>query len=340
MRTLATKQPSNQDSAHQKPVRATPVPVARSLSTGLAGSAMLQRKPGCACGGGCPLCQEQALLQTKLKISEPGDVYEQEADLIADQVMQIPEPRIQRRDFLNTFSTIGQTNYRFDTFIITERDLSDAEIIARLKALPRNQLIEYRDRVADVAVKEYINNLLANQTSLEIALSIDLGSPPFVYKIGPLTVTVKQDTTDSTLIDAAKTKYKLPGKIKWKSKGGKIASFKYKHEVWIQTNYRPDTSPAAASGYGRGRTEEDIKADRTSLGFHEGSHVLDILQYLREHPVPRFTGKVSMPLTDFKRLANNHKSLIKLYETEMEKYLIEKGDCVGIKADFCPESVP
>lgn len=38
MRTLATKQPSHQDSAHKKPVRATPVPVARSLFTGLTDS--------------------------------------------------------------------------------------------------------------------------------------------------------------------------------------------------------------------------------------------------------------------------------------------------------------
>jgi Domain of unknown function (DUF4157) len=97
MRTFVTKQPSNQDSVHQKPVRATPVPVVRSLSIGLTGSAMLQRKPDCACGGGCPRCQEAALLQTKLKISEPGDEYEREADLIADRVMRMPEPSIQRQ---------------------------------------------------------------------------------------------------------------------------------------------------------------------------------------------------------------------------------------------------
>jgi hypothetical protein len=71
------------------------VPVARSLSTGLTSSAMLQRKPDCACGGGCPRCQEAALLQTKLKISEPGDRYEQEADRIAEEVMRMPEPSIQ-----------------------------------------------------------------------------------------------------------------------------------------------------------------------------------------------------------------------------------------------------
>jgi hypothetical protein len=52
---------------------------------------MLQRKPNCACGGGCPRCQEALGIQTKLKISEPGDRYEQEADRIADEVMRIPD---------------------------------------------------------------------------------------------------------------------------------------------------------------------------------------------------------------------------------------------------------
>ncbi|MCY7272246.1 MAG: DUF4157 domain-containing protein [Phormidesmis sp. CAN_BIN44] len=58
---------------------------------------LLQRKPSCACGGGCPRCQESALLQTKLKISEPGDRYEQEADRVADEVMRMPEPTSQRQ---------------------------------------------------------------------------------------------------------------------------------------------------------------------------------------------------------------------------------------------------
>ena len=31
-------------------------------------------------------------LQAKLKISQPNDIYEQEADRVADQVMRMPEP--------------------------------------------------------------------------------------------------------------------------------------------------------------------------------------------------------------------------------------------------------
>lgn len=33
-------------------------------------------------------------LQAKLKIAEPGDVYEKEADTVADQVMRMPEPQM------------------------------------------------------------------------------------------------------------------------------------------------------------------------------------------------------------------------------------------------------
>lgn len=64
---------------------------------------LLQRK--CACGnaasaaGTCAECQgKQALsLQTKLRISEPGDEYERESDHIADQIMRMPEPSLQRQ---------------------------------------------------------------------------------------------------------------------------------------------------------------------------------------------------------------------------------------------------
>src|SRR5882724_13613326 len=56
---------------------------------------LLQRK--CACGGTpgptgeCEACRKKRLaLQTKLTVNHPGDIYEQEADKIADRVMNTP----------------------------------------------------------------------------------------------------------------------------------------------------------------------------------------------------------------------------------------------------------
>ena len=95
-------------------------PPAPAVPLRLSQSGILQRK--CACGsaagmsGECEECSKKKRLglQTKLKVNDPGDVYEQEADRIADQVMAAPAhsvvsgapPRIQR------FS--GQSNEQVD----------------------------------------------------------------------------------------------------------------------------------------------------------------------------------------------------------------------------------
>ncbi len=54
----------------------------------------------CPCGGGCPRCKNgeatidrninlTKTIQPKLKVSQPGDMYEQEADRVADQIMRM-----------------------------------------------------------------------------------------------------------------------------------------------------------------------------------------------------------------------------------------------------------
>lgn len=47
----------------------------------------------CACGGGCPRCQEGAsALQPRRAISRPGDPLERQADQTAEQIMRTPAP--------------------------------------------------------------------------------------------------------------------------------------------------------------------------------------------------------------------------------------------------------
>jgi len=69
------------------------------------GVSVLQRQ--CACGGSpgpsgeCARCRKKRLLgsplQTKLRINQPGDRFEREADRMADVVMRMPEPGLQRK---------------------------------------------------------------------------------------------------------------------------------------------------------------------------------------------------------------------------------------------------
>ena len=98
MRTLTPKQPSSH-SAKRKPVQIKHAPSlqVRNFSLLSTREPVVQRKADCACGGGCPRCQENLGIQTKLRIGEPGDKYEQEADRIADQVMRMPESSVQRQ---------------------------------------------------------------------------------------------------------------------------------------------------------------------------------------------------------------------------------------------------
>ena len=48
----------------------------------------IMRKAGCACGGGCPACQAKS---NDLKVSQPNDPAEIEADQVADRVIRMAE---------------------------------------------------------------------------------------------------------------------------------------------------------------------------------------------------------------------------------------------------------
>ena len=44
-----------------------------------------------------PLTAQPPLLQAKLTVGQPDDEYEREADKVADTVMRMPEPALQRK---------------------------------------------------------------------------------------------------------------------------------------------------------------------------------------------------------------------------------------------------
>ena len=56
-----------------------------------------RKRNACACGGTCPRCLAETAIQPKLRIGAPNDKYEQEADHVADQVMRMPVPQVQRQ---------------------------------------------------------------------------------------------------------------------------------------------------------------------------------------------------------------------------------------------------
>src|SRR5262245_40505025 len=71
--------------AKAKPERPTPARAMEAVAIPpVAGPA------GCACGGGCPRCQQKSPVQTKLRVSQAGDALEREADPVAEQIVNTP----------------------------------------------------------------------------------------------------------------------------------------------------------------------------------------------------------------------------------------------------------
>ena len=102
MRALALPSSEAANPLKQFGPKAQPVPVAPLFPKSASiNSSFIQRKAGCACGGDCPTCAAEETtpggIQTKLQLSSPGDQYEQEADRVADQVMRVPDPVVQRQ---------------------------------------------------------------------------------------------------------------------------------------------------------------------------------------------------------------------------------------------------
>ena len=76
-------------------------PSAESIATELGSMHTAQRAPVLLAlqqtHGNQYVQQVVAGIQAKLKIGQPGDMYEQEADRLADSVMRMPIPRVYRQ---------------------------------------------------------------------------------------------------------------------------------------------------------------------------------------------------------------------------------------------------
>ena len=91
---IAVAKKPHQDNTHKKrhDTVHSPLKNAHSINNGYQTSII---QLICPCDGGCPRCAP--IIQPKLIIGQPDDKYEQEADRVADEVMRMPEPRLQRQ---------------------------------------------------------------------------------------------------------------------------------------------------------------------------------------------------------------------------------------------------
>jgi hypothetical protein len=168
---------------------------------------------------------------------------------------------------------------------------------------------------------------------------VDVATVSVNFSTNGFDVAIAPDTIDRSLGDKAKTRVDITwGNIDYISRpskggGGIVTSFTGPPTpiVFIQTRYGPGVTAASPSGYGRGTTPEDIAGGRlaprsTSLGFHEGSHGLDYVDFLENNPPPQFTGTVGMSTADFKAAITQWQEDNRAYEREIEEFSTRRTD--------------
>src|SRR5712692_6888931 len=157
MRALATKIDSNGTVARSYcGAKQGLAPLASPIFISSVNSA-LQRKPSCACGGGCGRCQQEAHhshIQTKLAISTPGDRYEQEADRVAEQVMRMTERHSATRSSVEAHQSTPLLQRKCAACGVEQADASPEEE----QAVQRKEIVGDVPRVI-AGVDEHINSL-------------------------------------------------------------------------------------------------------------------------------------------------------------------------------------
>lgn len=114
---------------------------------------------------------------------------------------------------------------------------------------------------------------------------------------------------------------------KW-TKDGKVEGVTITKKLIIETVYAAKASAASTSEYGRGSLKKDIKEGHGTLGFHEGSHGTDFINYVTTHPFPEIVIESPISEDEYKALVAEWKTKYDAYLADMQQTSIEKTDNV------------
>jgi len=273
-------------------------------------------------------------LRFALDIGRTNDVFEQQAEQIATHLAE-PKPIY--------FRPIGELRL--------QREAIDEPNVLR----PRSRTLPYREATQ---LLECIR-IMGEQNSAYCRHEV-LGEPmppmpthhqlPGITTPQPISVPLNPNGTTNFPISGvnvifqpdvnssapamnnrAETSFNISfGTINFVESGGKITSFTGPGtaQVTIQTTYGLGVTSSSPSGYGRGTTVSDIAAGKISLGFHEGQHGLDFVEFLSQNPFPQFRGRVGMTTRRFQRAIRDYHSAINDYREQMNRFSVLRTDCV------------
>jgi hypothetical protein len=241
----------------------------------------------------------------------------------------------------NLWEDFSGTNLRtIEAITLTEKDFLDKARSEKLQNLPQDELTEYRDNAIDPAVRSNIERLLQLQritTPLDFKTPVDASGAAH-FDIGEFAVTVLPDTTtqDEKIRNQAHTSLGIDPKpsVPNATAANNIVNMMTipgKIDITIQTTYGPGTDPSGRTGYGRGTTQDDISANKTSVRFHEGNHGLDFLEFLRTNPAPKFGGQLGMTVAQYQQAEKDYENAVNDYHQRAVYFSAKRTDCAGEK---------
>jgi len=105
-------------------------------------------------------------LQAKLKIGQPGDVYEQEADRVADEVMRMPEPGVQRQPIEDEEEEQVQTKPVTEKITpLVQRQVEEDEEELQMKVNP--SVIQHHEPEEDEILQDKMSEVVQKQPEEE-----------------------------------------------------------------------------------------------------------------------------------------------------------------------------
>jgi hypothetical protein len=185
------------------------------------------------------------------------------------------------------------------------------------------------------------SGLVGISTPIPDGSSVDPMTGEVKLKVNGFDVTIKQDSRNPAISGAETHIDLIPGSIVAQPNASHtaVSSFTVPTPVaTIQTFFGAGRTSASKAGAGRGTTKEDIAGGSvtphsTSLGFHEGHHGLDYVEFLKSHPPPTFTGAQGDTNAKFNDAIRRWNAAWGALNAEVNRFSKRRTDCVGTTID-------
>jgi len=180
-------------------------------------------------------------LQAKLRIDQPGDIYEQEADRMAERVMHMPEPQVQR-----------QAEEEEEEPLQTKRDMNTTPEVAT-NLTSQIQAIQYGGQPLSKSERAYFEPRFGSDFS-RVRVHTDMQAAESTRAVNAKAYTLGQDVVFGTGQDTSGT-----------SEGRRLMAHELTHVVQQNKNGLPHIQTKSSHNYPHSGLSDPSNQNQTEI---------------------------------------------------------------------------